>query len=396
MKNELCGRGSLPHLRAAATDLRSTTDEGVASRADIPCVMAGKTIDGGVRGAEADPMRLGARGFRFGLAGGAFAAALLALFGTLLLAASPADAKPLSVDPCTSGEPPPPGQRRICTPVEGIYFFDLGRLFDFERNNTWCGASEKLAGTDPIGLGGSPRLGNEHWAGWDYWSLRGEWVSWSGDGRWLYRPWSEVLWAYSPRLHNSWLGGPWPARAINYCEAAPATRSQRSLSGRAQADETVEQGDAGDDVIKGEGEGDVLVAEGGDDAVHGARGDDHLVGGFGDDAVNGGGGEDTALGGGGEDTARGGGGDDQLLGGPHDDTAFGGGGSDELFDNEGNEELHGGPGDDRFSAHDRSADTIRCGGGEDIVVSDRRDRVSADCEHVYRTRDEAPRRPPKT
>lgn len=27
MKNELCSRGLLPHLRAAATDLRSTTDD---------------------------------------------------------------------------------------------------------------------------------------------------------------------------------------------------------------------------------------------------------------------------------------------------------------------------------------------------------------------------------
>ena len=44
----------------------------------------------------------------------------------------------------------------------------------------------------------------------------------------------------------------------------------------------------------------------------------------------------------------------------------------------------GTPGPDRIDSVNGVADTVRCGGGRDVVVSDQKDRVAADCEVVTR------------
>jgi len=39
---------------------------------------------------------------------------------------------------------------------------------------------------------------------------------------------------------------------------------------------------------------------------------------------------------------------------------------------------------DRLLVRDRARDSVRCGGGEDLVIADRRDRLAADCEEARR------------
>jgi hypothetical protein len=350
-----------------------------------------KSIDDGVGGHEgACQMRQGSRGFRPVLGGGALLAALAALLVAPLFAASPAEAR-WNVDPCLnlSQYPPPEGERTVCGNEFQVPSHESDSYPDPRAGtNMSCGRDEKLAGTLLRGT-------DFNRAHWDFWALRGEWATWTGFGSARYEPYNDgYVKSYSPSIHNWWAGGPWPIRVFINCDEKwhrPAMRSARS-----HTDNTVESADGDDDVIHGSGEDDVLAGQGGGDELRGARGGDELFGGSGDDATHGGRGDDYQLAGSGDDTSLGGRGDDQLLGGPGDDEAFGGRGSDELFDDEGRDEVRGGRGDDRFSTRDRSADTIRCGKGEDIVVSDRRDRVSADCEHVYRTKAETPKRPPKT
>jgi hypothetical protein len=85
---------------------------------------------------------------------------------------------------------------------------------------------------------------------------------------------------------------------------------------------------------------------------------------------------------------------DVLLGTPHADRLdglggadriFGRGGPDVLVGGPGADLLDGGPGADRIAAeYDGSRDTIRCGGGSDVVNADPLDRVATDCELVSR------------
>ena len=402
MKNELSGRGSLTDV-PTAIDLRTSRDEGLGPRVDTrregrqlwrPDLVGGKSIDNGVGGHEAAwRTRPGFRGFRPALGGGVLVAALPAVFAAVLVSSPPADAR-VAVDPCLSPEPqPPPGERRSCGDIYEVNSLQKRTLpVDGRQRSLWCKQSEKLAGTGQ-GIFEKDLIA----AHWDFWSYDGAWTTWTGLGETHFHD-DNYISAYSPEIFNWWGQGSWPVRAFMYCDAKPTTRQRASsaLSGRTHTDETVEPGDSGDDAIEGGDEDDVLIGEGGDDELQGASGDDEFAGGPGDDATQGGRGDDYQLGGSGDDAARGGSGDDQLLGGTGEDEAASGRGSDELFDNEGRDKLHGGKGDDRFSTRDRSADTIRCGRGEDIVVSDRRDRVSADCEHVYRTIDDVPNRPPKT
>ena len=77
------------------------------------------------------------------------------------------------------------------------------------------------------------------------------------------------------------------------------------------------------------------------------------------------------------DLLNGRGGNDRLLGRAGNDRLFGGAGRDVL---------DGGAGHDRITATDRARDTIRCGGGRDVVVADRIDAVARDCERVRRRR----------
>jgi hypothetical protein len=201
-------------------------------------------------------------------------------------------------------------------------------------------------------------------------------------------------------------------------------------------------GGAGDDAITTgagrKGLADLLRGGPGDDELHGGTGNDLLDGGPGNDVIDGGrngaagdtvtyadrrrpvrvslaasqGGEaeehdvllgiegivgghasDVLIGDAGPNTfstAAGGGdlmdgreGDDTFHGGnPGRDTLLGGAGDDTFDDLTGDDRVHGGPGNDVASLTGRGA--VSCGPGRDRVqgVSNRRQRVGADCESV--------------
>jgi Ca2+-binding RTX toxin-like protein len=100
------------------------------------------------------------------------------------------------------------------------------------------------------------------------------------------------------------------------------------------------------------------------------------------------------------DTLRGGSGDDLLVGGYRQDVLDGGPGADRLLGGPSGDLLVGGPGRDTLSAqggldvvdaYDGARDAISCGTSgpttkpeRDTVYADRFDRVSRDCEVVFR------------
>lgn len=149
-------------------------------------------------------------------------------------------------------------------------------------------------------------------------------------------------------------------------------------------------GGDGDDRILGLDGKDILLGGAGRDQLAGGIGDDDVRGERGNDTVNGLDGNDRVQGGPGNDNVAGGDGSDQVFGGSGDDVILGEGGGLSLFP--GNDRLVGGPGRDRFfggvgqdriEARDGTADTIDCGGGRDVAVVDRLDRVRG-CERVLR------------
>jgi hypothetical protein len=76
---------------------------------------------------------------------------------------------------------------------------------------------------------------------------------------------------------------------------------------------------------------------------------------------------------------------DALYGRGGDDYLDGRGGNDLMHGGPGRDVLAGGPGDDRVAAHaDEEIDSIRCGGGRDVVNAELGDGVGADCEVVSR------------
>ncbi len=87
-------------------------------------------------------------------------------------------------------------------------------------------------------------------------------------------------------------------------------------------------------------------------------------------------------------------GPDQLRGTAFDDELYGFAGNDTLDGRAGGDLLHGGPGRDRLlgnagsdwfaASFDGRVDTVRCGGGLDVVNAERADRVTTDCEVVSR------------
>ncbi len=91
---------------------------------------------------------------------------------------------------------------------------------------------------------------------------------------------------------------------------------------------------------------------------------------------------------------RGGAGPDRLAGTAQPDELYGRGGNDHLEGRGADDLLDGGPGRDRLSGgtgNDRLAssgdgriDAVRCGIGRDLVLSELRDNVAADCEVVSR------------
>jgi len=170
-------------------------------------------------------------------------------------------------------------------------------------------------------------------------------------------------------------------------------------------------GGAGDDRLAGLGGHDCLYGEAGADSLDGGPGDDLLEGGAGNDKVVGGTGRDRISGGAGNDRLRGDADDDRISGGAGKDQLFGGRGSDRLLGGDGNDTLRGedgndtldggrgndvivagkgshsiigGAGNDRIHSVNSRRDTVTCGSGRDIVIADRRDRVSSKCERVRR------------
>ena len=136
-------------------------------------------------------------------------------------------------------------------------------------------------------------------------------------------------------------------------------------------------GTEGNDVLKGTSLADVLLGLGGDDiltAVQQYFSGDTLEGGTGDDVLVGSYQGDTLDGGPGSDVLRAGAGPDLLVGGPGRDT------------------LQGEGGRDLIEARDGEVDTVSCGtnagkstGREaDVAYVDTIDKVSGDCEYVYR------------
>jgi Ca2+-binding RTX toxin-like protein len=138
------------------------------------------------------------------------------------------------------------------------------------------------------------------------------------------------------------------------------------------------------DVLHGTPGDDSLFGKGGADTLFGAGGDDYVDGEYGSDELHGGPGNDTIAGRAGDDRIFGDAGDDHITGDRGLDHISGGSGNDEIFGNLDSDTISGGPGNDRINVVRGDADTVRCGGGHDIVFADPGDRVAADCEDVRR------------
>lgn len=118
----------------------------------------------------------------------------------------------------------------------------------------------------------------------------------------------------------------------------------------------------------GRGGADDLEGSSGRDTLRGGEGFDRVFGRRGDDRLYGGPDGDELQGGRGEDYIRGEDGDDYINGG---------------FDPD---RLYGGRGNDIIVTAGGGRDFIDCGPGLDRVYADSSDRVSSDCERVYRSR----------
>jgi hypothetical protein len=282
----------------------------------------------------------------------------------MLLVAPGAEARVFD-DPCPRGDVSstnrPDGTILMCDKVAPLEPEEAVRLNKFPQRR--CTNGYKLAGTDA-----SYKLGLT--AHWDYWAKDG-WVSWTGGGAFIiYGDYAE---GYMPLVRNWWIG---QQNFVRYFQSCDRRTQTRGLPFTPPDEGEVAAGDAEPDDLGGTPGPDVYAGKGGDDDLAGAGGDDEQYAGAGDDE------------------AAGGPGDDQILSGLGDDAARGGSGSDSLFDDQGHDDMRGGLGGDRFSAHDPTRDRIDCGPGEDVVVADSRDRIAADCEHVYTSRKDAPKRPP--
>ena len=93
---------------------------------------------------------------------------------------------------------------------------------------------------------------------------------------------------------------------------------------------------------------------------------------------------DTLTGTARNDILRGRGGNDRLSGRQGNDRLEGGTGADRLNGGPGRDTLLGGPGNDTIESRDSARDVVNCGPGHDVVVADRVDAVSRNCETVRR------------
>jgi len=194
---------------------------------------------------------------------------------------------------------------------------------------------------------------------------------------------------------------PTPAPAPPAPERLPAGACVNDMTGTAEGERLIGTL-AGDNVFAMAGD-DFVTGFQGDDCVDGGRGADRIAGGpdadrllgrggkdtiegeDGRDRLHGGGGNDELDGGYGPDLLGGGSGRDVLTGGPDRDRLFGEKGRDRLAGGSGRDYLDGGPGRDRIEARDGERDDVVCGGGRDLAIVDRLDRVDG-CERVRRGR----------
>lgn len=182
------------------------------------------------------------------------------------------------------------------------------------------------------------------------------------------------------------------------------------------ANGAVQRGTDGDDTLIGTAGADELDGFAGHDGLYGGAGNDRLYGGPGWDHIFGGAGNDVLDGGpastnwpSGDYSRR-----ERLVGGAGDDVLISHLGASVLMDGYGSNRFDsrdpltdchvkrprralasGGPrcmdyvlagrGDDVVSSRDGNLDFIDCGGGRDIVVADRLDDLSPDCEVVRRS-----------
>ncbi len=120
------------------------------------------------------------------------------------------------------------------------------------------------------------------------------------------------------------------------------------------------------------------------DKIRGLGGRDRLFGYLGDDLLDGGGGSDELRGHAGADRLYGRGGNDLIIGGPGDDVLSGGDHTDKLIGGPGKDRFMGGSGPDKITSRDGVGEVVTCGGGTDLVIADKLDRVARDCERVRR------------
>lgn len=79
-------------------------------------------------------------------------------------------------------------------------------------------------------------------------------------------------------------------------------------------------------------------------------------------------------------------GTDTIYGFSGDDGLSGGRGNHEIYGGAGRDVLLGGAGDDFLEARDGHKDYVGCGAGRhDMTSADEEDKVSGDCEYVYRS-----------
>jgi len=186
------------------------------------------------------------------------------------------------------------------------------------------------------------------------------------------------------------------------------------------------QGGSGRDFLRGGAGNDSLDGGDGNDVVEGEEGLDTLIGGSGRDTLDGGPGTDTISGGDGIDTATyeeragnqpvslsldgaandgesgendainadiedaiGGAGDDTLTGNAGPNEIDGGDGGDVIDGLGGRDTIDGGPGNDRIASRDGIQESIECGDGNDLAVTDEFDSAT-NCETVQASRDLMP------
>jgi Ca2+-binding RTX toxin-like protein len=272
-------------------------------------------------------------------------AATLAVSLLVLLSCGATAQARLAHDPCGDDAAP----RTL--PVENYVTRVCMTKFEVPPHRTMTDPSPYDSATQcPIGWYVYDNTLGHEWG--DYWTYRGEWVTWSPLAGTHSRK------SVHPGYHN-WGSWNWPTRTILSCHKLDP------LAVAARSDEDPQP----------VGPDHVIVHGNADDADRGTAHRDDIEGGKGDDTLSGGKGAD------------------ELLGGPGADHLYGGAGADELFDDEGRDVLFGGPGNDRFSTKDGNHDVVECGPGEDVAVGDPHDTFN-DCEHVYTSDADTPAHPP--